>query len=49
MRTVAEDDNLVAERQQFPLGLNVWYVIQVAGVNDGDDIIIVIIIIIIRY
>jgi hypothetical protein len=37
LRTVADDNKLVAERQQFPLGLNTWYVIQVAGVNDDDD------------
>ena len=32
MRTLA-DDKLVAERQQFPLGLNIWYFIQVVGVD----------------
>jgi hypothetical protein len=27
----------VAERQQFPLGLNIWYVIQVVGVNNNNN------------
>ena len=37
MRALADDDKLVAERQQFPLGLNIWYVMQVVCVNDDDD------------
>jgi len=37
LRTVADDNKLVAERQQFPLGLNNWYVIQVVRVNDDDN------------
>jgi hypothetical protein len=37
LRSVADDNKLVAERQHFPLGLNIWYVIQVAGVNGDDD------------
>jgi hypothetical protein len=27
----------VTERQQIPLDFNIWYVIQVVGVNDDDD------------
>jgi len=37
LHTLADDNKLVTERQQFPLGLNIWYVIQVVGVNYDNN------------